>query len=348
MCCQLGRNGFSWAKEVWFAHFLASTFSRLITSTHRRSKLGADPNNTAWSNSTSRYGHRVLISQGWSPGNTLGQPNSTYASHYTAASASHIRVVLKDDNLGLGAKRGKNANDETFGLTLLSGLLGRINGKSDDVLRKEEAAVRDVKLMRYQGEKWGSVGFVFGGYLVGDSIEETIEEADLAQKDQERRLKELKGSRNFPSEAAETSDQVPRPQKRSRKTHQLDTDSVVNTENEPQTEETNDSEDYDEEKRRRKEDKRARKEERRQRKEKKRLKRLAKQDKQAKAKSETDAVQSTSGRDTEGVVTPQSQSGSSTPLFTGGRGRHAIRQKYIQSKRMACLDDKALNEVSLL
>ncbi|EON64995.1 hypothetical protein W97_04230 [Coniosporium apollinis CBS 100218] len=141
-----------------------------------RSKISADPNNTTWSRSTSRFGHRILTSQGWTPGQALN-PHAGHAGHYTVANTSHIRIALKDDNLGLGATRG-GRDAETFGLSQLAGLLGRLNGKGEGELRKEEAARRDVQLVGYQERRWGAVRFVSGGFLVGEKAEEEKESED--------------------------------------------------------------------------------------------------------------------------------------------------------------------------
>ncbi|KAJ9668836.1 telomerase inhibitor [Coniosporium apollinis] len=135
-----------------------------------RSKISTDPNNTTWSRSTSRFGHRILTSQGWTPGQALN-PHAGHAGHYTAANTSHIRIALKDDNLGLGATRG-GRDAETFGLSQLAGLLGRLNGKGEGELKREEAARRDVQLVGYQQRRWGAVRFVSGGFLVGEKVED--------------------------------------------------------------------------------------------------------------------------------------------------------------------------------
>ncbi|KAK5011648.1 hypothetical protein LTR28_010357, partial [Elasticomyces elasticus] len=123
-----------------------------------RNKFSSDPNNTKWSRDTDSYGHKILASQGWKPGSHLGAKNAAQASHYTAASSSHVRVLLKDDNLGLGAQRGKS-NADTFGLSTFSGILGRLNGKSEVQVQKEQAVQRDVQLASYHGQRWGRMNF---------------------------------------------------------------------------------------------------------------------------------------------------------------------------------------------
>ncbi|TKA71128.1 hypothetical protein B0A55_08212 [Friedmanniomyces simplex] len=137
----------------------------------RRERLSHDPNNTAWTRSTNNYGHRILSSQGWKAGDYLGAENASHADHYTAANASHVRVLLREDNLGLGAKVGGKGNAETFGLSTLSSIFGRLNGKCDVDVEKQQRNLRDAELRTYQTQKHGFMNFVRGGLLVGDKIE---------------------------------------------------------------------------------------------------------------------------------------------------------------------------------
>lgn len=110
-----------------------------------------------------------MSAQGWKPGEYLGAENASHSEHYTAANASHIRILLREENLGLGAQVGKG-NADTFGLSLFSGVLGRLNGKSDAELQKLQSAMRDAELRTYQANKHGLMNFVSGGLLVGDTI----------------------------------------------------------------------------------------------------------------------------------------------------------------------------------
>jgi len=81
-------------------------------------------------------------------------------------------VTLRDGNIGLGAVRPGRAGDETFGLEVLSGVLGRLNGRSKETLKKESDARRDARLSTWQVRKWGGKGFVSGGFLVTETIED--------------------------------------------------------------------------------------------------------------------------------------------------------------------------------
>jgi Pin2-interacting protein X1 len=246
-----------------------------------------------------------------------------------------VRVLLREGNWGLGAVRGK-ADGETFGLEVLSGLLGRLNGKSEDQLDKEAAAIRDVKLMRYQNDKYGRMGFVFGGYLIGEDIKDSIDR-ELSETESDKKQKKMKKRKRGELETntdADNSNNTSVSQK-----HSDLSESVKPTESEQQAPESA------EEKRRRKKEKRARKEERRLKKEQKQFMKSHVKDKSGSDSQNQDVSGNTNDRNEESIPSTATQSGASTPMFSGGRGRHVIRQRYIQQKKMACLDEKALNEV---
>ena len=85
--------------------------------------------------------------------------------------------------MGLGAVRAGRAGEETFGLEVLSGVLGRLNGRSEETLKKESDARRDERLSSWQVRKWGGKGFVSGGFLVTKTIEDespAVDENDIA------------------------------------------------------------------------------------------------------------------------------------------------------------------------
>jgi Pin2-interacting protein X1 len=147
-------------------------------------KLSHDPNNTKWTNDTESFGHKLMTSQGWQPGDYLGAKNAAHAESYTAANASHIRVSIKDDNLGLGAKIGSGVgHGECTGLDAFTNLLGRLNGKDEDELEREQKSREDLKRAIYTERKWGSVRFVPGGFLIGDKIQHLIDtEAERIRK----------------------------------------------------------------------------------------------------------------------------------------------------------------------
>lgn len=125
-----------------------------------------------------------MTSQGWQPGQYLGAQDAKHAEFHTAANASHIRVTIKDDNLGLGAKIGSGVgHGECTGLDAFKNLLGRLNGKDEDELVKEQQSRDDLKRAIYTERRWGSIRFVQGGFLIGDKIQHLIDgEAERIRK----------------------------------------------------------------------------------------------------------------------------------------------------------------------
>ncbi|CZR51125.1 related to Protein pxr1 [Phialocephala subalpina] len=139
-------------------------------------KISHDPNNTRWTNDTQSFGHKIMASQGWQPGQYLGAKDASHAEFHTAANASHIRVSIKDDNLGLGAKVGSGVgHGECTGLDAFKNLLGRLNGKEEDEIEKEQKARDDLRVAIYTERKWGATRFVSGGFLIGDKIQHLID-----------------------------------------------------------------------------------------------------------------------------------------------------------------------------
>jgi Pin2-interacting protein X1 len=112
-----------------------------------------------------------MTKQGWKEGQSLGNRSSAHVgvNDVDRLAAARVGVLFKDDNLGLGAKRkSKDIEGQRTGLDAFQGLLGRLNGKSDQELEKEEKKVEDRKLEMYVKGRWGGMVFVKGGTLVGD------------------------------------------------------------------------------------------------------------------------------------------------------------------------------------
>ncbi|KAL6869171.1 telomerase inhibitor [Amphichorda felina] len=156
----------------------------LLAETKSRRKLNHDPNNTKWSRDTKTFGQKILRAQGWQPGEFLGAQNSAHAELHTAASASYIRVSLKDDVKGLGFSKRKE--DEIAGLDEFSDLLSRLNGKTEAAVEEEKQARMVVKMNAYVQARYGAMRFVRGGLLVGDElkVEEKVEE-EVAEGEEE-------------------------------------------------------------------------------------------------------------------------------------------------------------------
>ncbi|KFY34713.1 hypothetical protein V494_06534 [Pseudogymnoascus sp. VKM F-4513 (FW-928)] len=147
-----------------------------LAEPRKRLKLSKDPNNTTWTKDTTGFGHKIMKSQGWQPGDYLGLKDAPHAEFHTEANASHIRVVLKDDNLGIGAKKGSGLEQgECVGLDVFQNLLGRLNGRDEDEIEREQKSREDLKRAIYTERKWGSIRFVSGGFLIGDKIQDLID-----------------------------------------------------------------------------------------------------------------------------------------------------------------------------
>ena len=338
--------------------------------------MSHDPNNTNWSRSTTSYGRKMLLSQGWTPGTYLGAVDAPHAHLHTKASSSPIRISLKEDNLGLGAKRGSGQIEgQCTGLDVFQGLLGRLNGKSEVVLEKEKESRDNLKRAVYMEHRWGTLRFVSGGVLVGDRIKELAEGERLRLADRlpvsqpdevserqdeileerarakaKRRAKASKSqielvlaetsSKNFIAvSAAEEDNQV---------TTILVPEELVdekNDDSETNVERTNKSQ--------KKAEKLQRKLDRMERREARRLRRIIK---------ETPFIESTPPSEiipSRSVNPPPTKRDSqleltipgpviASPVITASPlvGRHAARQRYIRQKKMAMMDPKALNEVS--
>ncbi|KAL1595807.1 telomerase inhibitor [Paraconiothyrium brasiliense] len=338
-----------------------------------RSKISNDPQNTTWANNTERFGHRILTSQGWTPGSSLGATDAAHKAHYTAASHSHIRVLLKDDNLGLGAKRGSE-RAENFGLAGFASILGRLNGKEEEV-KKEEERQEKIAQRAYVYQKFGMMNFVSGGFLVGDKIEKGVKreievkvevksepessDSEAVEKKSKKRkrssedevkleehsgdepqLKRKKKSMNLREEAAKEDAALQSSKSKKEKKDKKDKKSksasgTPATDSEPVSD-----------KARRKAEKRARKEEK---KLKKALKKAAKE--AAKSKPTTEDPSSESEEEVESTsASSVPTSGTATPsgLTYNPRGMHAVRQRYIRQKKMASMDPQALKEIFMI
>ncbi|KAK1636446.1 hypothetical protein BDP81DRAFT_406340 [Colletotrichum phormii] len=338
-----------------------------------RRKIGKDPNNTKWTKDLDSFGQKILRSQGWEPGQYLGAKDAAHAVHHTAANASFIRVALKDDMLGLGFKQARD--DRVTGMDVFSDLLGRLNGKSTEVIAKEQEARTALKSTFYCDNKFGPMRFVSGGFLVGDKIKEepTAEAKDKVSDDDDdddddvkmedapessKKSKKRKAEESSEDESSEDEKakkkrrkgekKEKKEKKRSKSKSAAKEDASEDTQDETtekkakkdkkkskkakkeaaaDSDEDESSEDKSSKKKRKGEtdvEKAARKEEKKRRKEEKRAK---KEEKRASA-STTPTV-----------------SGTSTPVL---RGHHAVRSRWIAQKRMATMDDKALNAIFMV
>ncbi|KAM0278045.1 hypothetical protein ACHAQH_005414 [Verticillium albo-atrum] len=338
-----------------------------------RRKIDKDPNNTSWAKDTSTFGQKILRSQGWEPGQYLGAKDAAQAEHYTAANASFVRVSLKDDMLGLGFKQAKE--ERSTGMDAFQNMLARLNGKSEVEIQKEQQAKLAVASSLYCDSKFGPMRFVRGGWLVGDKVQESAddtkeeEEKDVKIEDApEVNLKDVSKKRKV-DEVSSDSDSSSEDEKAKKKRRKEERKAAKKEKSKSAKTTPNDTQDDTEEgssKKKSKKDKtrletdssatedkearRKRKQEKKERKERKAAAdesdsdadKAAKKEKKRRKKElkKAEEAKASASRSVSGTATPAS--GTSTPVL---RGHHAVRSRWIASKRMATMDDTALNQI---
>ncbi|KAH0435296.1 g-patch domain-containing protein [Colletotrichum camelliae] len=339
-----------------------------------RRKIGKDPNNTKWTKDTESFGQRMLRSQGWEPGQYLGAKDAAHAVHHTAANASFIRVALKDDMLGLGFKQARD--DRVTGMDVFSDLLGRLNGKSTEAIDKDRQAREALKSTLYCDTKFGPMRFVSGGFLVGDQVKESADgepkeesKDDVKMEDVpaaeslSKKSKKRKAEESSDDESESSEDEKTR--KKRRKEEKKEKKRKSKAAKEDVSEDTQD----DAEKKAKKDRKKEKKEKKKAEKEssdadssdEKASKKKSKKDKansketdaekaarkeeKRKRKEEKRAKKEASRESSSTPATSTPASGTSTPVL---RGHHAVRSRWIAQKRMATMDDKALNQIFMI
>ena len=304
-----------------------------------------------------------MQAQGWQPGEYLGAKDANHAEHYTIANASHIRVLIKDDNLGIGAKIGSGVgHGECTGLDAFKNLLGRLNGKDEDELEKEQRSREDLKRAIYTERKWGQIRFVKGGFLIGDKIQDLIE----GESDRLRKLGDAKDSDTF-SSSSEEEDGASAPvekekisKKRKANTEEEVPEVVAVQEEklkkqqnvEPSPKKGSQVDEYPREET----DKQRRKRERQEKRDRKQQRRamkakLAEESSKDERKKQTkDKKKDAPEPESVPIIAIQGSTPASpipnlqrsTPMMSG---RHAVRSRNIAQKRLASMDVASLNQV---
>ncbi|CAI2175374.1 11285_t:CDS:10 [Funneliformis geosporum] len=108
-----------------------------------KQRISADPRNLAWSNDQNKFGYKMLSKMGWLPGKGLGVNED--------GAKEHIKLSLKQDNLGIGATKKTIDNwlDNSSAFdSLLKGLnekQGRneIDGKGKDSEQDSSSSTND-------------------------------------------------------------------------------------------------------------------------------------------------------------------------------------------------------------
>ena len=280
---------------------------------------------------------------------------------------SYIRVALKDDTLGLGAKSGVNL--PPTGLDAFQGLLGRLNGKQEDELEKEQRTRDDLRRAVYTENKWGTLRFVSGGFLVGDRIKEVVDDIPITEIPIPHGKKAPAGPQapqpdleplitatdTDVKKTSKTSKKLRKP-KKSRKSgvedlvrNQSIGDERDTCNSDPGTPERNareameahiENSDTSKDETAKTAERALRKLDRRVRREERRLRRLEK----AAGKVDSNTKASRTQDSARQVVTVDAVQPSLPPKIQNS-GRPNVRSRYVQQKKMALMDPKALNEV---
>lgn len=326
-----------------------------------------------------------MRSQGWAPGQYLGATDAPQSEFYSAANASHIRAVLKDDNMGLGARR--NGGDECTGLNDLQELLGRLNGKSTEALDQERKKREDHRVNMYLHRKLGTVRFVHCGFLVGDKVQEL---ADGLKRDKEEAA--AAAAATAASVAETTGAKEGKNDKKSKKRRAEEDDGIIpetKQEKKSKKRRAEDAEDKSKSKRKEKKDKKRREKDestkeiavehdsrkdtesqtevedissrKKSKKDKKDKRKKSKEDEEAdtkdasdsqskkkrrKSEKEEDGTESSKSSALPTQLSTPSASGTATPVSEVPH-RHLARKRFIAQKRAAVMDQAALNQVSL-
>lgn len=274
-----------------------------LAATRTKQRFGLDPRNTQWSNDTSRFGHKHLEKYGWKPGMGLGMmPNESHTSH--------IKVHIKDDNVGLGAKikrkerKDEFDNGECAGLDVFQRILGRLNGKEEEVANELEIQKKE----RILDSKYG-VQFVKGEVLSSTWDPDT---------------KKLKSYSNLKRNRSETESDD------------------ANSEDDKSDGSTSSSEDENDEtkpRKKAKKDKKKSKKDKKDKKKSKKEKKLKKEKKHKKDKKEKKEKK-------KAALLESSKTAGNIPDAVSTR--LSVRSRWIKQKRAAIMDSKALNEIFMI
>lgn len=290
-----------------------------LAGTKVKQRFGLDPRNTNWSNDTSRFGHQYLEKMGWTQGKGLG-----LVDH---ATTTHVKVSIKDGNVGLGALLAKKQKKDEFdsgecaGLDVFQRILGRLNGKEDQINKELDRQKTEV----WNG-KWGMT-FIKGEVLL------STWDAELAKKASKKR------SRDDEKSAQESVADVKEPKRKKSKSNKEDDKKVKKDKKEKK--ESKDKKEKKEKKeskvkKERKESKDKKEKKESNDKKEKKEKKEAKDSKKLKKEKKIEKVTR------ESMLKPKE---SEAPQIST---RLSVRSRWIKQKRASVMDAKALNEIFMI
>lgn len=242
-------------------------------------------------------------------------------------------MVLKDDNLGLGAKGLQH--DLCTGLDAFQGLLDSLNGKAKGQATTHEQIYQDTKTAVYEGLGKKGIRFVSGGFLKGREQEERAwHPVKTIVPLSEEQLLDAKLSDRPVQSGLACEHSAPQRKNSRKKDRPNSTESGLDKPVTKSVEVHSGNDSALEAHRERKADRKLR------RRKEKELRRAARSD-------VPDVLPTISSK---APARSSIMTAATNPLDRQAElrlgGRHAIRQKYIRHKKMAMMDSKAMNEVS--
>ncbi|CAK9441345.1 uncharacterized protein LODBEIA_P52140 [Lodderomyces beijingensis] len=303
-----------------------------LAGTKVKQRFGLDPRNTNWSNNDTQFGHKYLSKMGWRPGSGLGLVPD--------AVTTHVKVHIKTDNSGLGARLQKaDADkdlDECSGLDAFQRILGRLNGKEDKVNRMMDLKRKDEII----GGKWG-VRFVKGETLSstwdrenrkllscgnGKKREGEVGEADVSRKKRKRSRsgdpeKEVSsGGEEHAAVDMPADDNSDKKEKKEKREKKSKSEKKVKSKKEPKE----------------KSDKKVKKEKKH------------KRSKHSASESDTTTTEERATSSPTLYISDLDSSSTRESTPTPIASRLSARSKWIKQKRASVMDAKALNEIFMI
>lgn len=249
------------------------------------------------------------------------------------SNSTHIKVVLKDDNLGLGAKGLRH--DQCTGLDAFQGLLDSLNGKAKGQPIRQEQMYQETEPALCEDLVKKGIRFVSGGFLEGTEQEKRPKQlAKGTVPLSKERLTEAKLTDRLVHSRFECEYKAPQRAKSRKKNRHNSTESGLD---EPVIKADGPHSATD-----------SALEVRRKMKAERKLKR--RKDKEIRRATQVDVPETLSTVSSkEAIHSPMMAAATNCLDPQAGLalgGRHAVRQKYIRHKKMAMMDLRAMNEVS--
>ncbi len=236
-------------------------------------------------------------------------------------------------------------------------VLGRLNGKSESLLVTERKLRVQLSGSNFVEQRWGRLHFVSGGFLVGDELQALSKDNSSNVSHEEPSEVQDHAISTITIEDEKASSRTPKPKKHKKPRcdtavkkddfGELGVTQQCETQSPPQTTDSTES----------KQDKTQKKADKAARKLKRQMKRLKKHALQAQDPAAHNVpllrtvnsepvgkVGATKGSTAKESKVPSTEA-KTFPVVGGSR--QAVRQRYIQQKKLSMMDSKALNEVSL-